>query len=153
MKLRRFGMLSYNHLPAASQIAKKKNCFHLSISPSKKSGPRFIILPPKKNTKTLETRLVFSNSLSQWTLKVFFLKGWFSLLKYEIPKSLPSRELTYPPYKAYLKMIFLFPRSDMLVSWRVSRLAIGRLCAKDFFVAACWLRCTSCNICKAHGHR
>ena len=33
---------------------------------------------------------------------------------------LPSRELTYPPDKAYLKMIFLFPRWDMLVSWRVS---------------------------------
>ena len=32
---------------------------------------------------------------------------------------LPSRELTYPPDKAYLKMIFLFPRWDMLISWRV----------------------------------
>ena len=30
------------------------------------------------------------------------------------------RELTYPPNKAYLKMIFLFPRWDMLVSWKVS---------------------------------
>ena len=33
---------------------------------------------------------------------------------------IPSRELTYPADKAYLKMIFLFPRWDMLVSWRVS---------------------------------
>ena len=33
---------------------------------------------------------------------------------------IPSRELTYPPDKAYLKMIFLFPRWDMLISWRVS---------------------------------
>ena len=33
---------------------------------------------------------------------------------------IPSRELTYPPDKAYLKMIFLFPRWDMLVSWRVN---------------------------------
>ena len=32
---------------------------------------------------------------------------------------LPSRGLTYPPDKAYLKMIFLFPRWDMLVPWRV----------------------------------
>ena len=32
---------------------------------------------------------------------------------------LPSRELTYPPDKAYLKMILLFPRWDMLDSWRV----------------------------------
>ena len=32
---------------------------------------------------------------------------------------LPSRELTYPPDKAYLKMIFLFHRWDMLISWRV----------------------------------
>ena len=30
-----------------------------------------------------------------------------------------TRELTYPPDKAYLKMIFLFPKWDMLVSWRV----------------------------------
>ena len=33
--------------------------------------------------------------------------------------SYPSRELTCPPDKAYLKMIFLFPRWDTLVSWRV----------------------------------
>ena len=29
--------------------------------------------------------------------------------------TVPSRELTYPPKMAYLKMIFLFPRWDMLV--------------------------------------
>ena len=34
--------------------------------------------------------------------------------------SLPSRELTYPPDKALLKMIFLFPRWDMLIPWRVN---------------------------------
>ena len=34
-------------------------------------------------------------------------------------QNLPSRELTYPPTMAYLKMIFLFPRWDMLVPWRV----------------------------------
>jgi len=34
-------------------------------------------------------------------------------------KRIPSRELTYPPDKAYLKMIFLFPRWDMLIPWRV----------------------------------
>ena len=34
-------------------------------------------------------------------------------------KGLPSRELTFPLDKAYLKMIFLFPRWDMLISWRV----------------------------------
>ena len=32
---------------------------------------------------------------------------------------IPSREITYPPDKAYLKIIFLFPRWDMLVAWRV----------------------------------
>jgi len=35
-------------------------------------------------------------------------------------KDIPSRELTYPPDKAYVKMIFLFPRWDMLISWRVT---------------------------------
>ena len=33
---------------------------------------------------------------------------------------LPSRKLTYPPKNGILKMIFLFPRWDMLVPWRVS---------------------------------
>jgi len=33
----------------------------------------------------------------------------------QIPARIPSRELTYPPDKAYLKMVFLFPRWDMLV--------------------------------------
>ena len=32
---------------------------------------------------------------------------------------IPSRELTYPLLKALLKMIFLFPRWDMLVPRRV----------------------------------
>ena len=39
---------------------------------------------------------------------------WFFLIK-----RLPSRELTYPPDKAYLKIIFLSPRWDMLISRRV----------------------------------
>ena len=37
--------------------------------------------------------------------------------------NLPSRELTYPPKMAYLKIIFLFPRWDMLIPWRVYILA------------------------------
>ena len=36
---------------------------------------------------------------------------------------LPSWELTYPLSKGILKIIFLFPRWDMLVSWRVPTLA------------------------------
>ena len=35
------------------------------------------------------------------------------------PLSLPSWELTYPTKKALLKMVFLFPRWDMSVPWRV----------------------------------
>lgn len=33
---------------------------------------------------------------------------------------LPSWELTYPLKKAILKMMFLFPRGNMLVRWRVT---------------------------------
>ena len=33
---------------------------------------------------------------------------------------IPSRELTYPPKMALLKMNFLFPRWDMLIPWRVT---------------------------------
>ena len=32
---------------------------------------------------------------------------------------IPSRELTHPPKNGILKMIFLFPRWDMLIPWRV----------------------------------
>ena len=34
-------------------------------------------------------------------------------------KGVPSWELTYPPKNGILKMNFLFPRWDMLISWRV----------------------------------
>ena len=46
---------------------------------------------------------------------------------------LPSRELTYPFPKAVWKMNFLFPRWDMLVSWRVS----DRMC---FSITEEWIR-------------
>jgi len=38
-------------------------------------------------------------------------------------QGIPSWKLTYPHKKALLKMIFLFPRRDMLVPWRV---VVGR---------------------------
>ena len=44
-------------------------------------------------------------------------------LSYSSSSKLPSRELTYPVIKALLKMIFLFPRWDMLIPWRVSHFA------------------------------
>ena len=53
---------------------------------------------------------------------------------------IPSRELTYPPDKAYLKMIFLFPRRDMLISWRVME-------SKRFFL----IFCGSCGVCGVLG--
>ena len=49
---------------------------------------------------------------------------------------LPSRELTYPPHIAYLKMIFLFPRWDMLIPWRVFVVSPPKCSAKiDLFSA------------------
>ena len=44
----------------------------------------------------------------------------FQKRKVNAPKMLPSKELTYPPEKAYFKIIFLFPRWDISISWRVS---------------------------------
>ena len=41
---------------------------------------------------------------------------------------LPSREVTYPPKMAYLKMIFLFPRWDRLVPRRVLFMSILFIC-------------------------
>jgi len=39
---------------------------------------------------------------------------------------IPSRELTYPPKMALLKMIFFFPRWDMLIPWRVCDLCFDQ---------------------------
>ena len=49
-----------------------------------------------------------------------WLDPYRASLKQRHPWNLPFRELTYPPDKAYLKMIFLFPRWDMLISRRVA---------------------------------
>ena len=57
---------------------------------------------------------LFGENSPLWTH--IFQIGWFNHQQtpwYE--PILPSRELTYPPKMAYLKMIFLFPRGDMLV--------------------------------------
>ncbi len=58
-------------------------------------------------------------------------------------QSLPSWERTYHPKKALLKMIFLFPRWDMLVPWRVrheeickytNKLCLGRKSWEKYLV-------------------
>ena len=45
----------------------------------------------------------------------------------------------HPPDKAYLKMIFLFPRWDMLISWRVSQKTSPMWTVKLHNVAFNWL--------------
>ena len=40
-------------------------------------------------------------------------------------RTVPSREPTYPPKNALLKMIFLFPRWNILVPWRVCYLCVS----------------------------
>ena len=55
-------------------------------------------------------RSMYGNSSDVvWNFKFQWLGAW-----------LLSRKLTYPPDKAYLKTIFLFPRWDRLISWGVS---------------------------------
>ena len=46
---------------------------------------------------------------------------WYPVLFYDLTFIAwrLTLELTYPPNKAYLKLIFLFPRWDMLIPWRV----------------------------------
>ena len=53
---------------------------------------------------------------------------------------IPSRELTHPPKNGILKMIFLFPRWDMLIPWRVLIIICRFLCGKweTFFTFLCW---------------
>ena len=49
---------------------------------------------------------------------------------------LPSRKLTYPPKNGILKMIFLFPRWDMLIPWRVCFFCKG---VYSFFSVFFWV--------------
>ena len=60
------------------------------------------------------------------------------------PINIPSRELTYPLDKAYLKMIFLFPRWDMLVPWRVC-ISICPILGANFIVIELRIFCLSSN--------
>ena len=56
------------------------------------------------------------NIFSPWFLIQLYsslVKEWVFFL------TIPSRKLTYPPKIFILKMIFLFPRWDMLIPWRV----------------------------------
>ena len=54
------------------------------------------------------------------TLTTYFFRGSNHL--FFDWRCLPSRELTYSPKMALLTMIFLFPRWDMLIPWRVNHL-------------------------------
>ena len=58
---------------------------------------------------------------------------------YKSPFLVPSRELTFPPDKACLKMIFFFPRWDMLVSWRVSSVKF-----QGWFLVGSWFQTWMC---------
>ena len=57
--------------------------------------------------------------------KMIFLFNWVIF-----PGCIPSWELTYPPKKALLKMIFLFRRCDMLIPWRVYKNLFFFNCAR-----------------------
>ena len=53
-----------------------------------------------------------------------------------VSNSIRSRELTYPPKiskNGILKMIFLFPRWDMLISWRVDTLTYQEISTRDLW--------------------
>ena len=91
--------------------------------------PNLLLTIPKKQTKRLTEEISTSKSsagplgFSQPTSH-HGPQNWASRSPQESQETprypwLPSRKLTYPPDKTNLKMIFLFPRWDMLVPWRV----------------------------------
>ena len=49
-------------------------------------------------------------------------------------KGVPSRELIYPLPRHFESMIFLFPRWDMLVSWRVIFVLVSRWISKSWHI-------------------
>ena len=55
-------------------------------------------------------------------------------------RKVPSRELTYPSKMAYLKMIFLFHRWDMLISWRVSSIFPHLGFLWSWFTSSGWIK-------------
>ena len=90
-------------------------CFPVGRSASRRASPRWRVARGGANgsPKTGQKHGAV-DAIAGVPAGVVF--GWMGLL--------PSRELTYPPDKAYLKMIFLFPRWDMLISRRVIRIEL-----------------------------
>ena len=88
---------------------------------------RYDLLDSNMDTQAERWRTFRNKKLAgkQTTLVIFgwikiILSSWWSFfICFKVMLALPSRKLTYPPKMAYLKMIFLFPRWDMLISWRV----------------------------------
>jgi len=78
----------------------------------------------QRSTNALGSRLGISKAIAEdledgdGLLQLGDLGDLFFLLVRE-GRGLPSRKLTYPPKNGILKMIFLFPRWDMLIPWRV----------------------------------
>ena len=88
-------------------------------SSTTKNTVRIVCSPPKPNGWA-EDSANFFKTIMAWgflgfhSSKLIVFRKWSCCLVW-----LPSRELTYPPDKAYLKMMFLFRRWDMLIFWRV----------------------------------
>ena len=69
----------------------------------------------------LEKTRIWNTFLEQTQVQCFAKKNmWSVVMRFCLFHKIPSRELTYPPKNGILKMIFLFPRWDMLIPWRVS---------------------------------
>ena len=108
-------------------------------------------LPFKKIPTTLQSNIFRWNLRADFSEQKLCSHLWHVLRKNHQPLTpttiwLPSWELTYPVPKLLLKMIFLFPRWDMLVPWSVisigfqqnevdSHLKIPSLLASRFLVS------------------
>ena len=98
--------------------------------------PSYVLPMPfcSRNEPPPSTQLILQSLRShQWTPKTCRIFPWIwsvgNLIRNRLKKKkhLPSRKLTYPQKNGILKMIFLFPRWDMLIPWRVPLLLMEQI--------------------------
>ena len=104
----------------------------------------------KDNSQGDIVSTAFEESFFCWKLlgETDFLKYDVWKFKMRILYEIPSRELTYPLLKAFWRWLFLFPRWDMLVSWKVFRYSrctyhIDTQIHNDIHVIWCRPKCRS----------
>ena len=83
-------------------------------------SPSLSLETPQFSLQKAKKAIRFVNYVTMsHTIHVCYIIPTSTMNKFKVYQDIPSRKLTYPPKNGILKMIFLFPRWDMLIPWRV----------------------------------